>query len=178
MMNLDTTRMILRDFTINDLDDFHEIFSDPVVMENIEPPYDRKKSEEFLRTFCIERKPKGAFAAVLKETGKVIGYVLFKSIDYDEIYEIGWIFNRNYWRKGYASEICERLVEYGFEDMKLHKICAEAVDVNKSVGLMKKLGMVEDGIFRKHCKRPDGSWQDLHWYGILAEDYFKERKLK
>ena len=172
-MYLETDRMILRDFTTNDFDDFHEIFSDPIVMENTEPPYDRKKSANFLKSFCIERKPKGAFAAVLKETGKVIGYVLFKPIDAAGIYEIGWIFNKDYWRKGYAYEICQRLIQYGFEEMKLHKICAEAIDIEKSVSLMKKLGMVKDGVFRKHCKRADGTWEDLHWYGILAEDYFK-----
>ena len=171
-MYLETERMILRNFAIEDLNDFHEIFSDPTVMENTEPPYDLEKSKEFLTNFCIERKPPGGFAAVLKETGKVIGYVLFKSIDYAEIYEIGWIFNKDYWRKGYAAEICSKLVQHGFEDMQLHKICAEATDADKSVPLMKKLGMNQEGVHRKACKHYGEEWRDLHWYAILAEDYF------
>jgi len=160
---------------MDDLMDLHEIFSDPVVMENTEPPYDLGKSKEFLKTFCIEREPKGGFAAVLRDTRKVIGYVLFKSIDYPEIYEIVWIFNKDYWRKGYASEICSRLVQHGFEDMKLHKISAEATDANKSVSLMKKLGMELEGVQRKHCKSNDNEWLDLYWYAILAEDYFRSK---
>jgi len=170
-MYLETDRMVLRDFTIDDLDDFQEIFGDAEVMKHTEPPYDREKSKEFLKDFCIEREPKGAFAAVLKETGKVIGYVLFNSVDEPEIYEIGWIFNKSYWRCGYAYEICSRLISYGFEEMELHRICAEAEDVGKSVPFMKKLGMREEGVFRKHTKSSDGRWCDLYWYAILREDY-------
>ena len=171
-MNLQTDRLILRDFVIDDLDDLYEIFGDAEVMKNTEPPYDRKRTESFLKNFCIEREPKGAFAAVLKETGKVIGYILFKTIDMPEIFEIGWIFNKAYWRKGYAYEICNKLISYGFEDMKLHKICAEAIDEIKSVSLMKKLGMEFEGIQRKHTKSNEGIWRDLYWYAILDEDYF------
>jgi RimJ/RimL family protein N-acetyltransferase len=177
-MYLETERMILREFTTDDIDDFHEIFSDPVVMEHTEPPYDKEKSLRFLTSFCIERSPKGGFAAVLRETGKVIGYVLFKSIDEPEIYEIGWIFNKDYWQKGYASEICSRLVQHGFEDMNLHKICAEATDGIKSVSLMKKLGMAQEGIQREHSKSPTGEWLDLYWYAVLAEEYFKSTSVK
>lgn len=174
-MNIETERIVLRDFTIADLDDFHEIFGDAEVMRNTEPPYSREKSEKFLSDFCINRQPKGGFAAILKETGKVIGYVLFKSIDEPEIYEIGWIFNKNYWRKGYAFEICNELIRFGFVDMKLHRICAEATDAEKSVPLMKKLGMTQEGVFKKHSQRNDGTWTDLYWYAILCEDYLKEQ---
>jgi len=173
-MYLETERMILRNFKIEDLDDFHEIFGDDEAMENCEPTYDKSKTKKFLNTFYINKNPRGAFAAELKENKKLIGYVLFKSIDEPEIFEIGWIFNKNYWRKRYAYEICRRLISHGFEEMKLHKISAEAIDDNKSVSLMKKLGMRLEGIQRKHSKSNEGAWCDLHWYGILEEDYFKD----
>ena len=169
---LETERLILREFTVDDLNDLHEIFGDEEVMKNCEPVYDIAKTEEFLNEFCINNDPKMAFAAVLKENGKLIGYVLFKSIDEPEIFEIGFFFNKEYWRKGYAYEIGERLIRYGFEDLKLHKISAEAIDVEKSVSLMKKLGMKLEGIQRKHTKSNEGKWCDLYWYAILGEDYF------
>jgi len=170
---LETDRMILRDFELDDLNDLHEIFGDAEVMENVEPAYDLDKTRQFLTDFCINRDPRGEHAAALKESGKVIGYVLFKPIDEPEIYEIGWIFNRAYWRKGYAYEICERLIRHGFDKMKLHKICAEAIDVDKSVSLMKKLGMRLEGVQRKHTKDNAGEWRDLHWYAILEGDHLR-----
>ena len=170
-MWLETERMILRDFTIDDLNDLHEIFGDAEVMANTEPAYDIRKTEGFLRAFCIERSPKGAFAAVLKATGKVIGYVLFNAFDEPEIFEIGWIFNKNYWRLGYAFETCSRLISYGFESMNLHKICAETIDEVKSVSLMEKLGMSLEGIQRKHTRSNDGQWRDIYWYAILESEF-------
>jgi RimJ/RimL family protein N-acetyltransferase len=177
-MYLETERMILRDFVIEDLHDLYEIFGNDEVMKYCEPAYDKIKTEDFLINFCINRNPKGAFGAVLKNNKKLIGYVLFKTIDEPEIFEIGWIFNKNYWRKGYAYEICNRLINYGFEDMKLHKISAEAIDDVKSTSLMEKLGMKHEGTQRKHTKSNEGTWCDLLWYGILAEDYFKSEYVK
>ena len=164
--------MILRDFTMDDLEDFHEIFGDPEVMKYAEPPHEFKKSKRFLKGFCIKREPKGGFAAALKDTGKVIGYVLFCPVEDPEVYEIGWIFNKDYWRKGYAYEICNRLINYGFEELELHKIYANAIDTEKSVALMKKLGMQLEGIQKKHTKSNEGNRCDLHNYAILGEDYF------
>ena len=170
-MYLETERMVLREFTMDDLQDFHEIFSDPEVMKNTQLPYELSKPEDFLRDFCINRDPKGGFAAVLKDSGKVIGYVLFTYVDDPEIYEIGWAFNKDYWRKGYAYEICYCLICFGFEDLYLHKIYAEATDFEKSVSMMKKLGMQLEGVQRKHTKSNEGEWCDLHLYAVLGEDF-------
>ncbi len=73
-MNIETPRMIIRDFTLGDAADLHEIFGDDETMENCEPAYDFEKTKEFLTSFCIGRK--GAVAAVHKERNKVIGYSL------------------------------------------------------------------------------------------------------
>lgn len=166
-MNLETERVLLRDFTIEDIDDFQEIFGDAETMLNVEPPYDLKKSKEFLQNFCIKKH--GAFAACHKQDGKVIGYVLFNPFD-DGVYEIGWIFNKRYWRKGYAFEICSALLKYAFTELGAHKIFAEAIDPVKSVGLMKKLGMKLEGVQREQTKDLQDNWVDLHFYGILADD--------
>lgn len=167
-MFLETERMIIRDFTLNDLDDLQEIFGDAEVMKNCEPPYSRDKTEKFLREFCIGRN--GAVAAVLKDSAKVVGYILFNEYE-PSLYEIGWIFNRQYWRRGYAYESCRAAMEYGFVEQKAHKIFAEAIDGVKSVGLMKKLGMRLEGIQREQTGDNFGGWADLYLYGILRSEW-------
>ena len=151
----------LRPFTANDLGDLHEIFSDPETMEHIEPPFTLEKTAQFLRSFCIERG--GALACVHKESGKMIGYVLFKATEPD-IYEIGWIFNRAYWRQGYAYEACSALICHAFERLGAKEIFAETTDTEKSLPLMKKLGMSYVGI-------EDG----MHLCRIVREDYEYKR---
>ena len=99
-MYLETERLIIRDFTPEDASALHEIFGDAETMANCEPAYTFEKTRKFLEEFCIGRK--GAAAAVRKEDGRLIGYILFKALgedDREDVYEIGWIFNRAYWRR-------------------------------------------------------------------------------
>ena len=171
-MYIETSRLLIRDFTPNDISDFHEIFGDAETMENCEPAYDFAKAKNFLEEFCIGRR--GAVAAALKDTGKVIGYILFKSLGEDpaeDVYEIGWIFNRAYWRQGYAYESCSRVIEYAFDELNAHKVMAEAIDGVKSVSLMKKLGMRQEGVQRSHTGDNKGGWTDLYLYGLLREEW-------
>ena len=166
-MNIETSRMIIRDFTMNDINDMQDILGDAETMKNCEPAYAIDKTADFLQKFCIEKK--GAVAAVHKETAKMIGYILFNEFD-EGVYEIGWIFNRNFWRKGFAYESCKAVIDYAFDKMNVHKVFAETIDGIKSVHLMKKLGMKPEGIQRSQTKDNFGSWADVYFYGILSED--------
>lgn len=167
-MYIETPRMIIRDFTPEDATDLHEILGDSETMENCEPAYDFEKTKEFLTSFCIGRK--GAVAAVHKESQKLIGYILFNEID-NGVYEMGWFFNRNFLRQGYAYESCKAVINNAFKEQKAHKIFAETIDTVKSVGLMKKLGMRLEGIQRSQTTDDHGNWADLHLYGLLADDW-------
>ena len=98
--------MTVRDFAMDDLEDLQAILGDEETMAYSEPTYTRERTAEFLRQFCVEKK--GAVAAVLKATGRVIGYILFHELD-EGVYEMGWFFNRTCWGNGYALEACKAL---------------------------------------------------------------------
>lgn len=166
-MYIETGRMVIRDFTMNDINDMQDILGDAETMKNCEPAYTIEKTAEFLQKFCIEKN--GAVAAIHKETAKLIGYILFNELE-KGVYEIGWIFNRNFWRQGFAYESCKAVIDYAFDKMNAHKVFAEAIDGIKSVNLMKKLGMRQEGIQRSQTKDNFGNWADIYFYGILSED--------
>lgn len=160
--------MIIRNFTPEDAADLHEIFGDDETMKNCEPAYDFEKTRKFLTSFCIGRK--GAVAAVHKKSCKMIGYILFNQSE-TGVYEMGWIYNRSFWRQGYAYESCKAVIDYAFEKLNAHKVFAEAIDTLKSVGLMQKLGMQLEGIQRCQTKDDHGNWADLYFYGLLENDW-------
>ena len=166
-MYIETDRMVIRDFTMDDLDDLQDILGDSETMRDCEPPYTIEKTADFLQKFCIEKN--GAVAAVHKGNNKVIGYILFKEYN-EEVYEIGWFYNKHFWRQGYAFESCNAVIDYAFNCMNVHKVFAETIDGIRSVGLMKKLGMKPEGIQRNQTKDPFGNRANLYLYGILAED--------
>lgn len=167
-MRIDTPRLLIRDFTPEDAQDLHAIFGDEETMFYCEPAYDYDETVRFLHDFCIDRH--GALAAAERETGRVIGYILFNAAD-EDVYEMGWFFRRSVWRQGYAYEACKALIDHAFREMNAHKIFAEAIDAVKSVGLMKKLGMQLEGIQRSQTKDNAGNWADLYFYGLLREDW-------
>ena len=165
-MYIETPRMIIRDFIPEDAANLQEILGDDETMKNCEPAYDFEKTEKFLTSFCIGRK--GAVAAVHKERSKMIGYILFNEID-EGIYELGWIFNRSFWRQGYAYESCKAVIDYAFGELKAHKVFAETIDAVKSVGLMKKLGMNLESIQTHQTEDTHGNWVDLYFYSLNSE---------
>ena len=166
-MRLETPRLSVRNFSSDDVDDLHEILGDAETMKNCETAYSPEKTRRFLETFCIEKGR--ALAAVLKSSQKVIGYILFSPLE-DGVYEIGWIFNRAFWRRGYAYESCAALIGYGFREMGIHKVIAETTDGVKSAGLMEKLGMKREGVQRSQTRDVEGNWKDLYLYGLLRDD--------
>ncbi len=166
-MYIETPRMIIRDFTPEDAADLHDIFGDDETMENCEPAYDFEKTTRFLNDFCIGRH--GAVAAVHKESGKMMGYILLNALE-ESVYEMGWIYNRGFWRQGYAYESCNAVIDYAFTELNAHKVFAETIDAVKSTGLMRKLGMRLEGIQRSQTRDLHGSWADLYIYGLLEKD--------
>lgn len=167
-MVIETSRLLIRDFIHEDVDDLYEILSDDETMVYVEPVYDFCQTRSFLKEFCI--KQKGAVAAVHKENQKVIGYILFKQLKQD-IYELGWIFNRTCWQQGYAYEACVEVMEYAFHKLGAQKIVAETADKEKSLKLMKKLGMKQESVQINYAKDTRGNLLDFYTFCLLKEDY-------
>ena len=164
-MHIVTDRLIIRDFRISDVNDLHEILGDSETMKYCEPAYSFEHTKMFLQDFCIAQN--GAFAVVHKYSQKVIGYVLFKAWE-ATVYEIGWIFNKNYWRQGYAYEACSNIVGYAFEKLNASKLVAETIDTQKSIGLMEKLGMSLQEVQKNAVKDTCGNLADMYIYGITS----------
>lgn len=94
----------------------------------------------------------------------MIGYILFSEIQPGE-YELGWFFNRHFWRQGYAYEACRAVMDYAFCAMGVQGIFAETIDGVKAVGLMQKLGMQLEKVQRDY--EHDRDW---YIYGIKRCD--------
>ncbi len=169
-MHIETQRLYIRDFMMEDVNDLYDILGDAAVMKYSEPAYSLEKTSNFLSTFCIGKR--GAVAAVHKDLNKIIGYILFHAFD-EDVYEISWFFHKNFWRQGYAYEACKAVIDHAFRILGAHRIFAETTDRVKSVGLMQKLGMQLEGIQRNHIKDNDGHWVDLYLYGLLKEDWHR-----
>lgn len=166
-IRLETDRLIMRNFDLTDERDALEYLSDEQTMYYVEDPFDIPQTREFIEE-CGMCEPPYVYALELKETKKVIGHIIFHEYNQECIYELGFIINRNYHRKGYAYEICKELINYAFTELQVHKIVAETIAPNsKSRNLLEKLGFIKEGIFRQHNFDHE-KWEDEYHYGLLS----------
>jgi [ribosomal protein S5]-alanine N-acetyltransferase len=86
--------------------------------------------------------------------------------------EISYKTHLNFWGKGYTTEALAKLIQYGFEDLGLHRIHAGcAVDNIASVRVLEKVGMQREGRLRQNLPLKTG-WSDNFEYSILETDWF------
>lgn len=81
--------------------------------------------------------------------------------------EIGYALARRYWGQGYGTEAAQLFIQFGFEQMRCHRIHAFCVPENiASWRVMEKVGMVYEGTLRGYVFQ-DGRPVDLRVYAII-----------
>jgi RimJ/RimL family protein N-acetyltransferase len=146
---LETKRLLLRRFVINDLDDLFTFYSDPDVIKYIpDAPRTYEETKEELKWF-MNGHPKypelGLWATIYKETGEFIGRcgLLPWTIDGQNEVEVAFAFSKAFWGQGLGTEVAEALVQYGFEHLQLSRlICLIDHENLASIRVATKIGMI------------------------------------
>lgn len=167
-MELKSERISIREFRADDVTDLYEILGDEKVMFYCEPAYSFEMTKAFLIEFCLGKRPVPAFALVLKTSGKVIGYLLFKCLDSknEKLFELGWWINQNFWHQGFAYEACQLLINHAFTKKIADRIVSETIDQNRARPLMEKLGMTKIELEKRQGKDNSGLLHDVIWYEL------------
>ena len=171
-MMLETERLILRPFRETDLQDLYEYLSDEQTVR-YEPykPMTLAETQDNLRW----RMDTGAMIAVEhREDHKLIGNLYFAKGDFQTA-ELGYVFNRRFWGRGYASESCRALINQAFAE-GTHRIIAECDPENvNSWRLLEALGFTREAHLRQNVyfwKDEQGNpiWKDTYVYARLSTD--------
>lgn len=125
-MMIETKRLILREYTMEDFEALYEIFSDPETMQHYPKPFDEESTRGWIE-WNLDNYRKygfGLWAVVLKETGEFIGDcgISIQNIDEEQLPEIGYHINKKYWRKGFGSEAAKAARDWAFENTNYDKI--------------------------------------------------------
>jgi len=159
---LETERLVLRRFTVDDVDHLVELDSDPDVMRFInggKPTTRADIQDDFLPAFLryYERYDGYGFWAVIeKATGEFIGWFHFrpqKGGPDDEV-ELGYRLRKAAWGKGYGTEGSRALIRKGFTELGVQRVVASTMTVNlASRRVMEKAGLQFVRVF--HQEWPD-----------------------
>lgn len=175
-MILETNRLILRNFKDSDVDDFFEYMSlESTAKYECFEPFSYEKCKQKIS----EYKESNYYLAIeLLDKHKVIGHINFSEEAYDS-YEIGFDIHENYRRQGYATEACQKLIDYIFLELGGRRIIAGVTEGNMaSCKLLEKLSFrleghfIEDVAFKKDSYG-NPIYINSYYYALLKKEYMK-----
>lgn len=168
---LETQRLILRQFTLDDAPFILELLNTPTWLQFIGDRgiHNIVDAENYLRNGSMKSYVEfgfGFYAVIEKATGNTIGMCgLIKRDNLPDI-DIGFAFLPHLISKGLGYEIASATLDYALNTLKLGKIIAIVnPDNEKSIGLIKKLGMVYESII------PFGE-KEVMVFGIVSKEGF------
>lgn len=176
-------RVILRPFENQDIEPMITILNEPELKKltgsvtndrdaNIEMDEEERKRVEDWYKSRNDQTDRLDLAIVMKETNQIIGELVFN--EYDECtnnVNFRVLISHSYLNRGLGSEAIQLFVQYGFEELCLHKISLEVFSFNpRAERVYTKIGFKLEGIKREDFKYND-EYIDTKIYGLLKSDY-------
>ena len=156
-MILETERLYLREMNQADFDSLCKILQDEEVMYAYEGAFSDTEVQEWLDRQIARYKEYtfGLWAVILKETDEMIGQcgLTMQPWKDNQVLEIGYLFQRKYWHKGYATEAAKACKKYAFEILKAEEVCSIIRDTNiPSQNVALRNGMIKKDERIKHYR--------------------------
>ena len=179
---LETERLILRKFTLDDAKDmFNNYGSDSDTSKYL--VWNTHKNIEDSISYIkdvLEKYQKDNFycwGVVLKETNALFGAISVIDLDIkNHTAEVGYCYGSKWWGNGYATESFKRVIQFLFDDVGVETIYADHCLSNLASGkVMEKCGLKKEGILRKRMYDKEGILNDLVSYSILKEEYLNKK---
>ncbi|WP_276391272.1 GNAT family N-acetyltransferase [Eudoraea chungangensis] len=165
---LETKRLLLREFVLDDARNMFNLNSDPEVIRYTGDQAFR--SVDDARLFIESYKEYsdngfGRWAVVEKKRSVFIGWCGFKRNEEDLI-DLGFRFFKKQWNKGFATEAAKATLAYGFGSLNFDRIIGRAAKDNvASIKVLNKIGMQYYKVDECH------GIHDAHYYVIHRENY-------
>lgn len=154
-MVLETKRLLLRQMIQDDLPALCRILQDEEVMYAYEHAFSDAEAADWLNRQLQRYKDDGfgLWAVILKESGELIGQcgLTMQDIPEGRVVEIGYLFRKDCWHKGYATEAAIGCKEYAFDTLGVSEVYSIIRDNNiASQSVARRNGMEVCGQFTKH----------------------------
>ncbi len=159
-MIFETERLFLRELNQNDFGALCKIMQDEETMYAYEGAFSDQEVRDWLDRQLSRYREYGfgLWAVVLKKTGEVIGQcgLTMQPWKNEEVLEIGYLFQRQFWHNGFATKAAVACKKYAFEVLKADEVCSIIRDTNlPSQRVAERNGMVKTDAWTKHYRGVD-----------------------
>jgi len=176
-MHLETRRLILREYTLDDWPAVNAYTSDPRVVQYMSfgpttPDQTREHLHGSIAAAAEQPRCLYELAVVLRGEQRLIGTA---TLDVDRRERrhayFSYLLHSQYWGQGYATEAMRTLIDFGFTQLHLNRVADTCDTRNRaSARVMEKLGMRREGHLRETIWKA-GRWYDEYLYAILAHEW-------
>lgn len=107
---------------------------------------------------------------IVQEYGCPIGYVQFCNVEPGGVADWGF-YARPEAAKGTGRKLGATALDYAFDQLNLHKVCAQVIESNQaSIRFHERLGFKPEGVLRDQ-KRVIDQYETLICFGMLANEW-------
>ena len=173
---LTTARLTLRPFVAVDAFDVERLAGRREIADttlNIPHPYPHGGAAEWIRLHgpAWIDGTSVTFAIVGNKTTALVGAISLMIKREHQRAELGYWIALDCWNRGYATEASEKLIDFGFDVLRLHRIEARHFLRNPASGrVMQKVGMKEEGVERDYVLKWN-RFESLAVYSILEPEW-------
>lgn len=141
---IETPRLILREFKVDDAFDIYKLNADPEVIRYTgDSPFETvENARDFLNNYKdYENNGFGRWVVIKKDTYTFLGWCGLK-LNEQNLIDLGFRFFRKEWNKGYATEAAKACLKYGFMELNIKEIIGRVAMKNTgSIKVLEKLAM-------------------------------------
>ena len=160
-MILQSDRLYVRRYTMQDLDSFYALNSDPELMQYIRPPQSFEESKKFLEenlAFYETHPSLGRWALLNKSDDVIVGSLSLLPLEHSKDFHIGYVLFKPYWGQGYAAEIVRAGIIYAFDQLQLKTLTAVTYPDN----LLSQNVLLKNGFILERSYIEDGKESKLY----------------
>ncbi len=173
-LRLEGSQVVLREFRPNDLDKIMTIVGDDRVTDSLSfDTRSREQAMEMLNGILsrARQEPRTEYyLAVTTADDDLVGVARLE-LSGIQAAKGGGAIAADYWRRRYAIDAARTLMEFGFRELKLHRISvAMGPDNAASIEAARRLGMTYEGRIRDHVYTK-GQWRDSLLYSVLVDEW-------
>jgi len=174
---LQTKRLILRKLNDDDAEQFFKLRSTEQVMKYIgkKPMASIAEAFDFIKMIndLLDNNSGITWAIAMKEEPrKLIGTIgLWRLIKEHFRAEIGYMLLPEFWRKGITKEAIIKVLDFGFNELKLHSVEGKITPLNiASAKILESTGFVREAYFKEDFFF-EGKFEDTAIYSLLGRNF-------
>ncbi|MGI5399123.1 GNAT family N-acetyltransferase [Streptomyces sp. CA-135486] len=174
-LRLSGRRVVLREFTLDDVDDALRIIGDERVTRFLSFDSRSRDEAQAMIEGAVKRaqeSPRTEFylAVARLDDDRMIGFarIAFAGV---KAGKLGYAIAADEWGHGYATDAARTLTNFAFRVLQLHRVSAAIGPENSaSIALVERLGFTKEGILRDHVFT-NSSWRDSVLYSVLEHEW-------